>query len=630
MIEKLGHFDGPKKRLHNWIRQTFKDKENFQRDYVAPKETKRSPVRVYEEAKAIVDNLCIIYPYRDFFPKNGSLDADSKFKTYRDLISGEHKFYIDNKASKLHEQLMFEKEVNAKSITNLSRFIAALKSQSEIDIEKDSLRELMNSTSENSHNFKSNPHELSCWNKLVDLRARTRKNPEDSHLYRKMAEHLYELNIIDQSLNQVNEAITLTPEDGIAWAIKAKTLLERLTPSKKEHFQALAMTDFSGHISSPITSEERWINERVDETAESVEEIRNEFIEAAFNALEHWPHWEEVPLSWGQKNYHPNTTISGDCSLKIERGWLFFHLIMNLRPVDLFTIDNGKSRLLDIYNTWRTPSCTNAFPSIYLDFFSKERSFENDFRIRLTAYMAQISEETHKALLDQFIDMFKSYDFSANESLETLSRSLISNHFWEYLGPVDYTNLYSLLMLYKRQNDEHEKLSSFSRKIAAELQSVFKSSIKLYSQHFNNVIKYSEEATIPIKEKEIEKEFSTALMRAGDVIESMASMIDRKAIYKLSDPRKLHQGYGDLMLYLPLVEYNLTANREAKDIITFFTESPVYMEYCIMSEDDYLLSLFEKYWEHERANPKAEKPIDFFSKAQEIVQQRYWDEFEID
>ena len=84
------------------------------------------------------------------------------------------------------------------------------------------------------------------------------------------------------------------------------------------------------------------------------------------------------------------------------------------------------------------------------------------------------------------------------------------------------------------------------------------------------------------------------------------------------------------MLYLPLVEYNLTASQEAKDIITFFTESPIYMECCIMSEDDYLLSLFEKFWTHGRANPRAEKPLDFFSKAQEIVQQKYLDDFEID
>jgi len=627
MIERLGHFDDPKKKLHNWIRQTFKDKENFQRDYVAPKEKKKAPVRVYEKAKTIVDNLCIIYPYRDFFPKNGKLDSDSEFKTYRDLISGEHKYYIDNEASKLHEQLMFEKEVNARSLTNLSRFIAALKSQPEIDIEKDSLRELMNSTLESSHNFKSNPHELSCWNKLVDLRARTRTNPKDSRLYRKMAEYLYELNLIDQSLNQTNEAIALTPEDGIAWAIKAKILHKKLTPSRKDHFQALAMTDFSGHISAPITSEERWINERVDETAESVEEIRKEFIEAAFNALENWPHWEEVPLSWGQKNYHPDTTISNDCSLEIRRDWLFFHMVMNMGPRDLFTIADAKPRLHEIYKTWRTPSSTYAFPSLCFDLFSIERSHENDFLVRLTAFMALISEETHKELLDQFIDVFKRYDFSPDEHLSILSNSLISKHLWNHLGPVDYTNLYSLLMRYKRQNDEHEKLSSFSRKVAAEIQSVFESSIKLYSQYFNDVIDHSEEEAM---EKEIEKEFSTALMNAGDVIELMAPMIDRKAIYELSDPRKLHQGYGDLMLYLPLVEYNLTASKEAKAIITFFAEFPIYMECCIMSEDDYLLSLFEKFWTHGGANPNAKKPLDFFSKAQEIVQQRYWDEFEID
>lgn len=635
MIEDLGYLNA--EDISNWMQEgILKKKEGFDkylRDTKSSGNTRRvaHKTHISEEARILVDNLCVIYSFEGFFPVKGGRYATTQYRPYQELKSGEFKRHLGVRAEERFKYYQIQRDRNDNAIANFDNLIAALNSQDAIDITKESIRELMSKTSNVSKSVAFNPYELSSWNKLIELRNQAEQNPEDSVAHRIIAESLYNLNMIDDALLELEKTTRINPKDGIAWAIKAKILHEKLTPSRKEHFQALAMTDFSGHISAPITSEERWINERVDETAESVEEIRKEFIEVTFSTLENWPHWEEVPLSWGQKNYHPDTSITNDCSLKIRRDWVFFHLVMNLRPGDLFTITNAKSRLHEIYKTWRSPSCTYAFPSIYFDIFSKERLSENDFRVRLTAYMAFISEGTHKELLDEFIDMFKRYEFSPEESLATLSNSLISKHLWKHLGPTDYSNLYSLLAMYKRQKDEREKLNTFSEKVVYEIQSTFETAIKLYDQHINKELyRFRDTPHTPVTKKQIEVEFSKALIEAGYVIESMNSMIDRKAIYEMSEPQKMPKGYADLMLYLPLIEYNLTADKEAKDIITFFMKSPAYLECCVGSEDDNLLSLFEKYWAHEKVDPNAEKPTDFFEKVQEIVQQRYWDEFEID
>lgn len=283
-----------------------------------------------EEARVFVDNLCILKPYMRLFEKV-IYDTDH-FSPYRQLKSS-NKSGLKTRSEKLKTDLEAKKKAIEEALIQLPKITAVLCSNNPIDITTDSLRELIEKSCPSSEavNF-SKSFQIAAWNELSTLETQLKEKGESSETYRKIAEKLLELGDFESALEALDDSIGISPDDGIAWALKAKIYLNLLGKAHKEQMTALSLNDFSGGFQHPINSEEQWINERIEDAYFSTENLHALFVEACFFALEHCPCWDNSirtdKSGIQRKNFKPEYTCG------IERDWIFFHLVLNLKKPD--------------------------------------------------------------------------------------------------------------------------------------------------------------------------------------------------------------------------------------------------------------------------------------------------------
>jgi tetratricopeptide (TPR) repeat protein len=459
LVRSLG-FERPE-ALSNWIRDIIKTKENFSKEFIIEQiKQNRADGRPEkfivnkDKVHIFVDNLCILKPYLSFFEKT----SDGKqFYPYQQLKDIDYKKNLTVKAQQLKRRLEAEKNITEKSLKELPKVISVFNKNNTIDITVDSLREMIKNANDYGDIIDfSNSFGIAAWNDLSTLKEQLREKGESAETYRKIAEKLLELGNVNEALEALDSATSLSQDDGIAWSLKAKIYLDLLRKSKKDQMSAFARTEFQGFIEYPLDGEEHSINDNLHSALNSTENFHKLFIDTCFNALENWPCWENFSIKHKEgverKNFKPESTNG------IERSWVFFHFVIEIKKSDFN--EKYAARFIQILRTFQTDY--EVIKPFMFSMFSFESQNETPFKLKLTEILSWISKEECNKFLDYFIDQFEFYGWKwgSENDLFILSSSNIHHLFWDYLGREKFLSLYSVLESYTDKSRRLNKLES--------------------------------------------------------------------------------------------------------------------------------------------------------------------------
>ncbi len=563
------------KRLSSWMQNILQDKENFARKFVITKRDKNNVskakiMKVDTDAKVLVENLCFIYSFKSFFPR-AVKGRVRDYPTYQDLKSGDFKSYFENKASKLKNDLNTEGERNLDAQSKLNNFFGALSSVENLDITKESIRELINKRSKNTIPVPFSPQELSTWNELVTLKSKFEETPDDMELLVQIAEKQLLLNETDQAHDLLINVIEINPEKGNAWAILTKIYVDKLIENQKEYVESNARSEYMGEIPHPINAEERSINERIEDSHDQVISIRDKFINAAFNALHYWSKSEST---YKKGTYHYDT-YSGGNEIKLRRGWIFFHLTIVLNKSD-FNSEREKD-FLEILGSFPEHYQYKSFPDLELGMFSPEYHQELPLQVKLTSLLKFLSKQKYEQCLDDFALMFDDdllqdqpvrYLTSIEKNLDLLSNSLISQDFWEYLGAEKYKNTYDCLYQKSLQTKEVVRLDLLGKRVKNNIYSVL---LPFVEHHYRkSIIGPSFNKEKKLSAEEVTAQFSSCAKKTEGDLEFII-----KLNAEANCPVKPKELYASLW-WLLILDYMVNKTATSEKTLSRFTPEDIY------------------------------------------------------
>lgn len=456
LVKELG-FENYKD-LNNKVRDDLKSKEDFEKRFIVNhKEDNPDKIIVTEDARILVDNLCILKPYKSFF-ENAPKGSAHECPAYRQLKSPKG-WKLKDRSKKVKTNLELKKKGIEEALIQLSKVTAVLCSDDPIDITTDSLREMIEKACPLSEvvDF-SKSFEIAAWNELSSLEAELKEKGESSETYRKIAERILELGDEEGALDALDSATAISPDDAIAWALKAKIYFDLLGKARKEQMTALSLSDFSGGFENPINSEEQWINERIDDAYFSIDDLHSLFVKACLFTLKYCPCWDNSIHT--DKNGVPRKNFKQEFTGGITRSWIFFHLVLNLKKSDIEKYD---IRFLEIFRTFQSSRKTMPdAPYFILSPSSAEYQNETRFQLKLIEILSWISLDDCHQLLNVFVERFESSDWRwrSAEDVAILSRSNISQLFWDYLGKEKFFHLYEKLESHVTKSRQMEKLEA--------------------------------------------------------------------------------------------------------------------------------------------------------------------------
>ncbi len=638
LLRELGY---DPKYYSQWLQNILQKKEDFKKDYIlTPRKTegrdKATETLVRYGAKTLVDNLCFLKPYTRMFPRNvKDVNNDADFMMYQNLRDGEYD-YIHDEVIKHKNKLLNHKKMNDNALADLEPFYAALDSTEKIDLKTQSLRELMNKFRGGFEIYEHNPNELACWHDIIKLQEQLDENPDNCLLHRKLAEVWYNLNQYDESLEHLDDCLELSPEDGIAWAIRAKILLEQLEEKKESHKLAYYDQDSSPYSSSMtrfnielILPEDFW-----QPTTDN--DLCIPFVDAAFKALQFWP-TDELTMGCVDncsnycgnycgcicENYLWLTDEAPDCDISISRDFLFFHLVLNIKKKDLSR--KQMQYMLDLLREFQSPNTLNSFPILNFKQGSPEATKRVLFLIKLTQLIKLISTEEYNSLLESFVQDFIKDKRHAGRNIEMLTRSIISHDFWEYLGPDEFSRLHERLWDYVKQSERDDRFSSIFSHAWRSIHDPLTEPTLIYQQFKHKFMLKSWQADwgpqFPdYSPEEVALAFAKGATKSFSKKESLAHLLDESLLFN-TKVDELPPSFRQTISLLALLEYNLTGNETAKDLIGKLVDNPDILCSCFFSENAYLVDLFDEFWSHPSVHPEAVKPEALFKAIRSIVNQ---------
>lgn len=527
-VKKLGYEDSGK--IANRIKGILDDKENF-KDYLFKEErdysTRPEKARINHDGKILVANLAVLTQFQLLFGRaerkedcGGKKEKSTVYPPYRYLKKDINKSDFTTKV------LQFSKKHNLsirranESIKNLSIFANSILTKNNFDITQESLRDLMDENRTSSELLDlGNSFELGAWNELLALQEKLDSGDVNSDLHLEIAEKLLDINEVDQAIESLNEAVKLDPENGIAWAIYAKTLLPILISHREELHTSYARIEFSNSIANPITSEEHWLNERIEESSRNLHTVRESFIEASINALTFWPHWENVPHRGdikGKKNYQPNLNLSFKTAVNLKRADIFCVLI-NTINVDDFK--NNHEQIIEIIRSYQMWS-----PELYPLTNIHNPSF--DFEVKILEVLSWISKQDIERAIITLVKEWNNNEFGASKNLDLLKSSGIKKLFWNYLGKSKFSDLYSVLEEFVANRRKHEKLETICELELFEIKETFSSATKKFKQIdfgiFTNMLRQHQNMEL---NADIEREHQEMAIETLHAVKNAASQI---------------------------------------------------------------------------------------------------------
>ncbi|MEY8214390.1 MAG: hypothetical protein RPR97_07900 [Colwellia sp.] len=452
LVKNLGYENHSK--LSNQVRDILKEKEDFKERYIVDDRDsdlyRPEKTIVSRKAETLVDNLIILSEFSGLFPRG----AKDKHTAYKTLLSGVDDKSFEAKVIKHNNVIRNEINRSEKCLKNLPCFYNAIRSVKALDITKCSLRKLMKEQSKSSEVFDlTDAFELGAWNEIIKLKSRIEGGEIDSTLYQQMGEKFFELGESTQAMEALDMSTDINPKNGISWAIKSLIYQSKLIEKDNSHYQSLALTEFSGGILNPITAEEHWINERVDDTHNDLVDVKRIFVKAAINALTHWPAWE-MPHTYGDAAGKPNfyRTLNQDFNTDIElkREYLFRRLLAEVNVVEFGQNKNEITNIVRSFQMWST----NIHTSSGIVNSGTSRDKENFFKV-----LSWISKQETKYLMHNYFKDCLKNPYKAKDNQVLLRSPVVKTLYINLMGRAEYKNLLDKLL---KLDLRHQQLENFN------------------------------------------------------------------------------------------------------------------------------------------------------------------------
>lgn len=436
LVKKLGYRNH--KELANKIRDILKDKEDFSKYLIATdKEYGRDEkAQVTTEAEILVDNLAILAPYVKLF---GVAENKEQYTPLRYLASRNNQDNFKPKAIKFDVKVRNDIRRSNETLRQLPMFVTAIVKASEIDIKKDSLRALIEQTSESGLLVDlSNSFESALWNEIVELQDQIESGDETSSSHQKLGENLFRMGEFDTAVEHLDRAVELEPENGTAYAILALIYHRQLEQTTKELSGAMARNDYSGFIEHPIDAEEHWINERIEFGINDYQQLRERFIFNVIQGLYHWPEHDYKHDS--RKNYLHNLKQSLKSELDTVREDLLTPFLKHVRYSDF----EKWPELISSIMTWQ-------YCSRFGDWSPNTLKHNNQQKCQVMAVTSWFSEDGAKQLLEYEIKFVGRCETISSEAYELFSIDVFRSLYSQFFGRAEYEKFISE-MLVKFQN----------------------------------------------------------------------------------------------------------------------------------------------------------------------------------
>ena len=542
--------------VSNKIRDILKTKENFKsrfiidvREEYATGRTEK--VYVSKDAKVIVDNLAILLQYSGLFGRGEA----NILPAYKQLKNGVNEERFKSNVIK-HSQTIKLNAARSKScLKELPVFANAILNKGTVDITKQSLRELMQAQNINSEILDlGNTYELSAWNELLEHQNQLDQGESDSTLYQKVGENFFELGDTDQALTALTKSTELDPKNGISWAISSVILHSILRENKHSHYQALARNEFSESVANPITAEEHWINERIDDTYDDIMNVSSQFITSAIYALSFWPDWG-MPLTFskakGKPNYFYKLNQSHDTDVEIEREYLFLKLI---NEINFNQFKQYKDEIIEIVRSFQMWNPSD-YPQTKIMFDLNNTDKSN--LIRILSWISDI--DVKNALISYFDDSLK-FPFRAQENLALLKDVAVQSLYWKHIGKTEYRNKLGVLLELDIKNKEIDNLNQLSSHHLVEVHS----KLTAIKKKFNVEYQYGDSPPncyleyIQLSTDDVNLAFSEALIESEGWHENFSEQAWINNPYSID----IHWHFYSLMLISILLELIKNQNLE--------------------------------------------------------------------
>jgi hypothetical protein len=540
--------------ISNKIRDILKEKEDFKTRFIIDErndyESENNRVEktyVSEKAKIIVDNLAILLQYSGLFGRGTS----TTLAAYRELLKGVDEGYFKSKVIKQTHTFKQSVERSKSSLKELPVFANAILNKKVIDITKDSLRELMQAQINNSEILDlTNTFELSSWNELLEHQNELEQGENNSILYQKIGEKFFELGDHEQALTALTASTELDPENGIAWAISSLIFHSRLRENKHSHYQALARNDFSEAIEHPITSEEHWINERIDDTYSDIVDVNIQFVSCAINALVFWPVWEYSKTE-EKPNYFYNLNQSHDTNVEVERRYLFIKLI---NEISFNQFGRHKSEMVDIVRSFQSWD-PKLYPQTNLI-----HDINNNDKSNLMRILSWISDLDIKNALDTYFADILRNSYRAHEDLALLKDGAVQSLYRKHIGKNEYRKTLSTLLKLDIKNQEIDIFNKLSSPHFFEVHSELTAVKKKFDveSRFGNTPPTYYLKDIKLTDEEVELALSKALINS----DSWHDYLSEQAWVNHSYSLAIHCNFYGLMLISILLELIKSQNLE--------------------------------------------------------------------
>jgi tetratricopeptide (TPR) repeat protein len=335
-----------------------------------------------------------------------------------------------------------------------TRFYNAITSVKALDITKCSLRKLIKEQSKSSEvPDLTDAFELSAWNEIIEFKSRIEDGEVDSTLYQQMGEKFFELGESKQAMEALDMSTDINPKNGISWAIKSLIYQSKLIENNNSHYQSLALTEFSGEILNPITAEEYWINERVDDTLNDLVNVKRIFVKTAINALTHWPAWE-TPHTYsdaaGKPNFYRTLNQDFNTDIELKREYLFRRLLAEVNVVEFGQHENEITDIVRSFQMWSK----DIHASSGIVYSGKSRDKENFFKV-----LSWISKQETKSLMDNYFKDCLKNPYKAKDNQELLRSPVVKALYINLMDRTEYKNLLDKLL---KLDLRHQQLENFN------------------------------------------------------------------------------------------------------------------------------------------------------------------------
>ncbi|GGF67311.1 hypothetical protein [Alteromonas lipolytica] len=455
MVKNLGYKDHAK--LANKISYILKSKEDFEKRFVVDdREYDHGRVEktmVKKEAETLVDNLIILTQYTYLFGRDGS-----SYAPYRELLKGVDKKSFSLKVQQKRRTLQDDMIRTQNSLKDLPIFYKSIINHAQVDITTQSLREMMQKVVGNNEMLDlQDTHELANWNAIIELNEKLESEGESSFIYQLLGENFYEMGDYDRSLTALERSIELEHTNGTSWAIKSLILFTVLQKNKCEYREALARTEYSGYINNPITSEEYWINERVEFTYNDLEEVKAQFVNSAINALLNWPAHQVDGCTKGKPNYCYNLNNLSQCKIDLEREFLFISLNNEITYEDF---DINKNKVIEIFRSFQRWNI-EIYPLTSIFYNVRNRDKANIFKL-----LSFINEDELKVGFNEYFKAQRFSHYTADEDLSLLKSNIVSYLYCKHIGKKQFFNLSNSLL---RLFTTHQEISNLNQVSAVHL-----------------------------------------------------------------------------------------------------------------------------------------------------------------